>query len=388
VIDTVLNHFGPEGAYVPQLGPYLTDRHITPWGAGLNLDGEASREVRRFLIDVALAWLRDYGADGLRLDAVHALRDDSERHLVAELVDEVRALSRELGRSLVVIGEYDDHDPVAVIARDHGGWGLDAHWNDDFHHAVHTLLTGERAGYYADFAEPDTLRRVLERGYALDGRMSQFRGRPHGYPYGTLPRDRLIAYVQSHDQVGNRPAGERLHQLAGYRRARLAAALLFTSPFVPMVFQGEEWAASTPFCYFAQPESPALCDTIREGRRAEHAASHGCGEPIDPIDPATRDRCVLRWDERAGGEHATTLAWYRALIAARRAYPALRDPDPHTTTVTRDGDVLQIERGNLVLACNLADEPRRIERTGEVILTSDGAGAPQLPALGCVLLRG
>ncbi|HET7499453.1 MAG TPA: malto-oligosyltrehalose trehalohydrolase [Kofleriaceae bacterium] len=388
VIDTVLNHFGPEGAYAAEMGPYLTSRSTTPWGNGLNLDGPGSAEVRRFLIDVALGWLRDYGADGLRLDAVHALRDGSERHLVAELVDAVRALERQLGRPLTLIGEYDDHDPRAVTERSRGGWGLDAHWNDDFHHAVHVLVTGERTGYYADFAEPDTLRRILERGYALDGRASMFRGGPHGQPFGALPRDRLIAYVQSHDQVGNRAAGERLHHLAGDRRARVAAAILLVSPFVPMVFQGEEWAASTPFCYFAQVESPELAEAIRAGRRAEHAVSWQ-GEPLDPLDPATRDRCVLRWAERGEAEHAHMLAWYRALLAARRAYPALRDPDPGATAVAHERDLLQIRRGALMLVCNLSGDPRRVEQVGDVVVASDGlASASELPPWSCVLFAG
>nr|MBA3821003.1 malto-oligosyltrehalose trehalohydrolase [Deltaproteobacteria bacterium] len=270
LIDVVHNHLGPEGAYLPELGPYKTTRHQTPWGEAINLDGEGSREVRRFMIESAIMWLRDYGADGLRLDAIHSLRDDSERHFIAELVDEVHRLERELGRPLVLIGEFDDHDPAAVTERSTGGWGLDAHWNDDFHHAVHARLARETSGYYADFADPGTLAKVIERGYALDGGYSTFRKTQHGRPFGNLWRDRLVAYVQSHDQVGNRANGERLHQLCGFRRAKLAAGLLFASPFVPMIFQGEEWAASTPFLYFAQHESQELCEAVRRGREAEH----------------------------------------------------------------------------------------------------------------------
>lgn len=388
VIDTVLNHFGPEGAYVSEFGPYLTGKYKTPWGQAVNLDDAGNAEARRFLIDAALIWLRDYGADGLRLDAVHALRDASERHLIAELVDEVHALRDKLGRPLVLIGEYDDHDPCPVTDRASGGWGLDAHWNDDFHHAVHVLLTGERRGYYGDFAEPDTLRRVLEQGYALDGRLSRFRGGPHGRPFGALPRDRLVGYIQSHDQIGNRAVGERLHHLAGDRRAMIAAAILFTSPFVPMIFQGEEWAASTPFCYFAQPESPELRAAICAGRRSEHADSSWHRDPIDPIDPATRDLCVLRWHERGEPDHARMIDWYRAWIAARRAHPALRDPDPHATIVSHDGPALAIRRGDLALVCNLSEQPRPADLRGEILLASDGlANSSELPPLGCALVR-
>jgi maltooligosyltrehalose trehalohydrolase len=384
IVDVVHNHLGPEGAYLTQLGPYKTAVHKTPWGEAINLDAEGSGEVRRFLIDSALAWLAEYGVDGLRLDALHSLFDTSQRHFVAELVDEVRTLERRLERPIVLIGEYDDHDPHAVTERPHG-WGLDAHWNDDFHHAVHSLLTGEHAGYYADFAAPGTLEKVLERGYALDGCHSPFRGRAHGRPYGDLPRDRLVAYVQSHDQVGNRGAGERLHHLCGIERAQIAAALLFVSPFVPMLFQGEEWAASTPFCYFADLESPELREAVRRGREAEHAAAGWTTPPIDPLDPATRSRCVLPWAERVQPPHAQMLGWYRQLAAARRAHPELRDPAPGATRARRTGDVLEIERGALALVCNLGDAPARF--SGGVLLASRSLAGNELPPLTCALVR-
>jgi maltooligosyltrehalose trehalohydrolase len=390
VIDSVLNHFGPEGAYASELGPYRTDRHQTPWGDAVNLDGPGSGEVRRFLIDGALTWLADYGADGLRLDAVHALHDDSERHFVAELVDEVRALEQRLGRPLVLIGEYDLHDPVVVRERARGGWGLDAHWNDDFHHAIHALLTGEHGSYYTDFAEADHPRaaplvRVLEQGYALDGRASRFRGGPHGQPFGALPRDRLVAYIQSHDQVGNRAAGERLHQLAGLDRARIAAAMLLTSPFVPMLFQGEEWAASTPFCYFADFGDAELRRAVRDGRRAEHATAGWSGEPPDPVDERTRDASVLRWPELSEPPHADMLAWYRALIAARRECPDLRDPTPGATSVAELPGGLEIRRGSLALRVNLSDQAMSLD--GHCMLASKPVSASALPPMSCALLQ-
>jgi len=388
LVDVVHNHFGPEGAYHCAFAPYKTATHATPWGEAINLDADGSRDVRRYLIDSALMWLRDYGADGLRLDALHALHDTSDRHFVAELVDEVHALERELGRSLVLIGEYDDHDPTAVTERAAGGWGLDAHWNDDFHHAVHVLLTGEHGGYYADFADPGTLAKVIAWGYALDGGYSPFRKQPHGTPYGDLWRDRLVAYVQSHDQIGNRAHGERLHQLCGLPRAKIAAALLFASPFVPMIFQGEEWAASTPFLYFADLESPELREAVRAGRAAEHAFDGG-GPVPDPVDPATRDASVLRWEERHEGAHASMFAWYRELIGARRTYPALRDPQPANTRVYRgEGDrSIVIDRGEIALVCNLADEPAQLSG-GEVVASScDLASSHEIPPLCAVLVR-
>jgi maltooligosyltrehalose trehalohydrolase len=387
LIDVVPNHFGPDGAYLHELGPYTHGRYTTPWGNAVNLDGDGCREVRRFLTESTVTWLRDYGADGLRIDALHALRDTSERHWVAELVDTVHGLERELGRHLVLVGEYDDHDPIAITERSAGGWGLDAHWNDDFHHAIHALLTGEHGGYYQDFAARDAIVGVLERGYLLDGGHSPFRGTTHGKPFGDRLRDKLVAYVQSHDQIGNRAAGERLHQLCGIDRAKLAAALLFVSPFVPMIFQGEEWAASTPFCYFADHESEPLREAVRAGRRAEHATAGWAGAEIDPVDPATRDLCVLHWDERGEHEHRAMLGWYRGLIDARKALPALRDPAVAATRASIDGARLVVDRGALRLVCNLGDAPLH-GALGDVVLASDDrASTRELPAWSCALVR-
>jgi maltooligosyltrehalose trehalohydrolase len=387
LIDVVHNHFGPEGAPWGQFAPYMTAKHKTPWGDAINLDDDGSRHVRRFLIDSALGWLRDYGADGLRLDAIHSLVDTSQRHFVAELVDEVRALERELGRPLVLIGEFDEHDPNAVMGRDRGGWGLDAHWNDDFHHVVHALLTGEHEGYYGDFAGPGALPKVFEAGYVLDGGYSPFRKKNHGKPYGDLPRDRLVAYVQSHDQIGNRALGERLHHLAGIERAQIAAALLMVSPFVPMIFQGEEWAASSPFLFFADLQSKELREAVRKGRAAEHASAGWREPPPDPIDVATRNRSVLRWDERDEPEHAGMLAWYRALIEARRTHAGLRATAAGSTRVRRDGDLVIVERGDVSLVCNLGATPARAELR-DVLLASTGlASATELPPVSCALVR-
>ncbi|MBL9018409.1 MAG: malto-oligosyltrehalose trehalohydrolase [Myxococcales bacterium] len=375
LIDVVHNHFGPEGAYVDELGPYHTPEHMTPWGPAINLDRDGSAEVRALLIESALAWLRDYGADGLRLDALHALRDDGELHFVAELTDAVRELERELQRPLILIGEWDEHDPKAVRSRGAGGWGLDAHWNDDFHHAVHALVTGEHGGFYQDFAAPDTLAKVLTRGYALDGGHSPFRGKPHGTPFGDLPRDRLVAYIQSHDQVGNRARGDRLGQLAGPERAKVAAALMLTSPFVPMLFQGEEWAASTPFLYFTDLGSEALRTAVREGRKREHGLTGWDDACPDPTEPGAREASVLRWEERDRGDHAEMLAWYRSLIALRREHAALRDAAPDSISVRTRGAALEVTRGPFHILASLDERPLPIE--GDVVLAS--------PA--CVIVR-
>ena len=379
VIDVVHNHVGPDGNYLDQFGPYHSSKHMTPWGPGINFDDAGSREVRRFFIDSALAWLEDYQIDGLRLDAVHAIVDTSRPHFIRQLADEVAAASRRLGRELTVIAEYDDHDPT--IVRD-DGWRCRAHWNDDFHHALHALLTGERAGYYGDFADPRALPHVLEHGYWLDGRVSPYRGGPHGQPFGELSRDRLVAYAQSHDQVGNRAGGERLVHLVGARRAKLAAALLFVSPFVPMLFQGEEWAASSPFLYFCDLTSPELRKAVREGRAAEH----GAPDKHDPCAASTRDAAALRWDELAKPEHADMLRWYRTLIAARRDHPELRAATPSSVRAQRTGDVMRVERGTFALVVNLGEAPART-RLGEVVLASDAlARGDELPPLSCALV--
>jgi maltooligosyltrehalose trehalohydrolase len=368
LIDAVINHVGPEGNYLGELGPYLDERDPTPWGPGI---AWGRPEVRRFFLDSALAWLTDYDVDGLRLDAVHAIRD---RAVVAELAREV---SRLPGR--VLIAEYDDHDPWIVCD---DGARASAHWNDDFHHAVHALLTGERSGYYRDFASPEAFGRVVEQGYWLDGRWSEFRGGHHGQPFGPLPRDRLVAYVQSHDQIGNRARGERLVHLAGVERAQIAAALLLGSPFVPMLFQGEEWAASTPFRYFCDFGSPELRAAVRDGRRAEHGAE----DAADPFDPATRDGCVLDWTERSREPHARMLAWYRAWIAARRDHPALRDPRPGTAHLRRTGDLVQLERGELAVIANLAETAVRIPIAQVLLASHDLARGDELPPLACALV--
>jgi maltooligosyltrehalose trehalohydrolase len=383
LLDVVHNHLGPEGNYLDEFGPFHTAKHHTPWGDGINFDADGAHEVRRYFIESAVSWLRDFGIDGLRLDAVHAIVDTSRRHFVAELSDAVRALATELGRELVVIAEYDEHDPSVVTPTSSGGYGVHAHWNDDFHHALHAYLTGESQAYYQDFASPDALAAVLANGYYLDGRVSHFRGGPHGKPFGSLPRDRLVAYTQSHDQIGNRAGGERLAHLAGTDRARIAAAVLLTSPFVPMLFQGEEWAASTPFVFFADYGDPALRDAVRQGRRREH----GSHDLADPMSPATRARCVLKWDEALRATHAATLEWYRSLIALRREHPELRDPDPRATSAEQRGELLTVVRGALSLLVNASD--RSVSAgLGDVILSSRPLQrSNELPPRSCVVVR-
>ena len=375
VMDVVYNHFGPAGCHLPEYGPYLTDRHRTVWGDAVSFDGPDSHEVRRFVIDNALMWLRDFHCDGLRLDAVHAIQDTSEVHVLAELGAEVDELASEIGRRVLVVAESDLNDPTVVRARPEGH-GLDAAWADDWHHALHVALTGERDGYYADFSTLDDLVKAIEQAWVLDGTWSTHRGRSHGSPPDGLSPERFVVAAQNHDQVGNRAKGERLTALTTEGRARIAAALLLTSPFVPLLFQGEEWAASSPFLYFTDHADEALGDAVRKGRRAEFAAFGWPPESVpDPQDPTTFLRSKLQWDQRAEPAHATMLSWYRALLGLRRQDPHLRDPSVRAAA-THDAGLLTVVRGDVRLLANLGSQERRApvcDGLRAVLASPDGA---------------
>ena len=272
LLDVVYNHLGPSGNYLAKYGPYFNSQTQTPWGWALNFDGPHSDQVRRFFCDNALMWLRDYHLDGLRLDAVHTISDRSARPFLEQLGEEVRALGQREGRSLVVIAESDLNDPRVVWPLQRGGFGLDAQWSDDFHHALHVALTGEQTGYYRDYSGLTDLAKALQNAYVYDGQYSRARRRHHGRPPEGLGGERFLGYAQTHDQVGNRACGERLVHLVGERKAKVAAALVLASPFIPMLFQGEEWGASAPFLYFTDHPEPDLGKAVREGRRKEFAA--------------------------------------------------------------------------------------------------------------------
>lgn len=376
ILDVVYNHLGPDGNYLAVYGPYFTDRHHTPWGAAINFDGPDSDEVRRFFIDNALMWFRDYHVDGLRIDAVHAIVDTSATHFLEALAIEVRALEAVLGRHLTLIAESDLNDPRLLWSTERGGYGLDAQWSDDFHHALHTVLTGERNGYYADFGSVADLAKALRDVYVYDGRFSPFRRRHHGRPVGDLAGSRFLGYLQNHDQVGNRAQGERSSHLLSLGRQKVGAALVLTAPFVPLLFQGEEWGASTPFQYFTDHGDPGLARAVTEGRRREFAAFGWKPEEIpDPQDPATFLRSKLDWSERDRPPHADLLEWHRRLIRLRRATPALLDGNRAAARVTYDEAQrwLILERGPLAVACNLAAVPQRLAVGSEraLLLASD-----------------
>jgi maltooligosyltrehalose trehalohydrolase len=378
LLDVVYNHVGPSGNYLERFGPYFTTRHQTPWGPAVNLDGPGSDEVRRFFCDNALMWLRDYHLDGLRLDAVHALVDTSAVPFLEQLAAEVHALEAHLSRHLVLIAESDLNDPRVVRPPELGGYGLGAQWSDDFHHALHTVLTGERAGYYADFGSLADLAKALTGAFVYDGRYSHFRGRRHGRPTTGLSGDHFLGYLQNHDQIGNRARGERSSHLLSPGRLKIAAALVLTAPFVPLLFQGEEWGASTPFQYFTDHEDPELGRAVSEGRRSEFAAFGWSPDEVpDPQAPATHLRSQLDWRELACEPHASILDWHRCLVRLRRQIPALADGRIDQVRVHCDEQArwLTVERGPMIVACNLAGRVQRVPiaraQSSEVLLTSD-----------------
>ncbi|MCW6009832.1 malto-oligosyltrehalose trehalohydrolase [Micromonospora sp. CPCC 205371] len=391
IIDAVYNHFGPSGAYAPRFAPYLTEGGNT-WGRSLNLDGPHSDEVRRYIIDSALSWLRDYHADGLRLDAVHALVDHRAVHVLEELAAEVDALAAHLGRPLTLIAESDLNDPRLVTPREAGGYGLHAQWNDDAHHALHALLTGERQGYYADFGSLSCLATVLTEAFFHAGTWSSFRGRTHGRPVDRqrTPAHRFVAYLQNHDQIGNRATGDRISTTLSPGLLRVGAVLLLASPFTPMLFMGEEWGATTPWQFFTSHPEPELAAAVAEGRRREFA-EHGwpAGDVPDPQDPLTLARSRLDWAEIDKPAHRATLDLYRRLIALRRALPDLTDPRLDLVEVTHGDRWLMMRRGTTAVAANLAPHAARIPLAAAEVLLATAPGATaavDLPAESAAIL--
>ncbi len=328
VLDVVYNHVGPEGNYLADFGPYFTERHRTAWGGAINFDGPHSDEVRRFFIENAFYWMTEFHVDALRLDAIHAIVDPSAQPFLEELAAAVQEQAERLARPVYVIAESDRNDPRCLRPRQVGGWGLDAQWNDDFHHALHALLTGERNGYYADFGQIEHLARAFTEGYVYSGQYSAYRQRRHGNSSRDIPAYRFVVCAQNHDQVGNRMLGERLSQLTSFEELKLAAAVVLLSPFIPLLFMGEEYAETAPFLYFVSHLDPALIEAVRQGRRREFAAFQlrgelGRGELPDPQDERTFLCSKLRWELRQEGPHRILRDFYQELIRLRNHTPAL-----------------------------------------------------------------
>lgn len=384
VLDVVYNHLGPSGNYLEQFGPYFTHEIPNPWGATVNFGGPHSDEVRAFFLENALMWLRDYHLDGLRLDAVHAYYDPSAVHILEELRDAVEALEAHLGRHLVLIAESDLNDPQIVRPPEVGGYGMDAQWSDDFHHALHAVLTGEHAGYYAGYGSLTMLATALRQAFVYAGEYCPFRSRRHGRPPTGLPGWRFLGYLQNHDQVGNRLKGRRTSHLVSPARLRIGSAVVFASPFVPMLFQGEEWGASTPFRYFTDYHERELAQAVTEGRRSEFASFGWSPDEVpDPQDPTTFQRSKLDWGEVARPPHAELLDWHRRLIRLRRALPALTDGRMEQVLCASDEQAqwMTIRRCDLTVLINLHGQrqalPMEPHRPREVLLASGEVRFPQ-----------
>ncbi len=323
ILDVVYNHLGPEGNYLADFGPYFTERYQTPWGAALNLDGAHSDEVRRFFIEDAIYWLTEFHIDALRLDALHSILDISSYPFIEELAVRFHEQADKLKRRGYLIGESAANDARLITAPEQGGYGLDAQWNDDFHHALHVLLTGEQNGYYQDFGGLERLVKAFQEGFVYSGQYSQYRQRRHGVTSRNIPAHRFVVFTQNHDQVGNRMKSERLSQLVPFEGLKLAAGITLLSPFIPLLFMGEEYGETAPFAYFVSHSEPALIESVRRGRREEFTSFEWHGEMPDPQDEATFLSAKLDHRLRGEGWHRALLEFYQELIRLRKETPAL-----------------------------------------------------------------
>jgi maltooligosyltrehalose trehalohydrolase len=362
LLDVVYNHLGPEGNYLSQFGPYFTDRYKTPWGLALNFDGPHSDDVRWFFIHNALQWVDEFHVDGLRVDAVHAIVDHSAEPFLQDLTAAVRARAQQLGRRIWTIAESDLNDPRVITPKEQYGLGFDAQWNDDFHHSLHTLLTGESDGYYQGFGRASDLGLVLRKGYRWTGQHNAYRGRKYGLEPKTSNGAQFVVCAQNHDQVGNRMMGDRLSQLVPYDKLKLAAAAVVLAPFLPMLFMGEEYGEKAPFQYFTSHSDEALIEAVRKGRREEFDDFAWEGEPPDPHDEETFLRSKLNWSLLERGEHAALHRLYKTLFALRRAHASLRSLDLSVVETHADDAraVLLVRRADALIAFNFSDKAQSV----------------------------
>ena len=363
ILDVVYNHLGPEGNYLAEFGPYFTDQYRTPWGKAINYDGPESDGVRRFFIENALYWTGDFHIDALRLDAIHAIVDPSARPILEELGMAVHQQARELDHKVYVIAESDRNDSRIIRPRETGGYGLDAQWSDDFHHALHTVLTRERNGYYCDFGKVEHLASAYRDGYVYSGQYSAFRKRRHGNSSRGLPSERFVVFAQNHDQVGNRLLGERLSQLVSFEALKVAAGSVLLSPFVPLLFMGEEYGEVAAFKYFVSHSDPELIEAVRKGRQSEFASFDWTGSIPDPQSEETFQSSKLNHELKAGGNHQALYNFVRELIRLRKSLPALAlKGQPRTEAIAFEREnLLWVRRWHesdqAVMIVNLSNEP-------------------------------
>ena len=397
ILDVVYNHFGPVGNYANKFGPYLTSKHRTPWGDAVNLDEGGSDEVRRFFCDNAIMWLKDYHCDGLRFDAVHEFYDRSSVHFIEQLSVEVERLSATIGREYYLIAESDLNDPRVIRSREANGYGMDSQWSDDFHHALFTLVYTKEAGrgYYDDFGRLSDLHKALKHAYVYDGQYSGYRKSKHGRLAEGLSAHHFVHFDQNHDQVGNRALGERLEHLCGMDAAKVAIGLVLMAPYVPMLFMGEEFAASTPFLYFADHDDDEMRRLVAEGRKRDFA-QFGFGDEVpNPEEMATFNESKLNWDEISEGKHAEMLGWVKSLIKLRRCTVSLNDGSMQHLLVSSDEArrTLVLQRDEVRIFVNLGqnscsfdllvgEDLRLVSRDGVVVKD----GSLELPGMAMAVL--
>ncbi len=380
ILDVVYNHFGPVGNYNGKFGPYTTEKHHTPWGVAINFEDRGSDQVREFFLDNARMWLRDFHIDGLRLDAIHEIMDRSAVHFLEQLSADVDNLSATLGRRLILIAESDLNDPKIVRSIEANGFGMDAQWSDDFHHSLATILFTDpgHKGYYDDFGAFESLAKAAKDVFVFDGQYSKYRDRSHGRPVDGLSAHHFINFLQNHDQIGNRALGDRIHETIGIARTKAALGLILTAPMVPMLFMGEEYAASTPFLYFADHEDEAMAKLVAEGRKREFADFGFDGEEIpNPEDPSSFTHSKLNWDEVHQGVHGEMFQWVRSLIHIRRRSNCLNDGDRGHLRVSYSDEKswLRMDRKLVSVACNLGPDPIQFNFGPDcrlVLASSDG----------------
>jgi maltooligosyltrehalose trehalohydrolase len=343
ILDVVYNHLGPEGNYLWNFAPYFTEKYRTPWGSAVNFDDPYSDYVRNFFIENAIHWYRNYHMDALRLDAIHAIYDMSAKHFLQELAERVEDFSNEQGRKFYLIAESDLNDVRVIRPRELGGYGIDAQWCDDFQHALHTMLTAEKTGYYMDFGNTEHLVKSFAEGFVISWQYSEYRKRHHGSSSKYIPAHQFIVFSQNHDQVGNRMLGERLSKLVSFEALKLAAGAVLLSPYIPLLFMGEEYGEESPFLYFVSHSDPDLIAAVREGRKGEFRAFQRQGEPPDPQSHETFLQSKLKWEKRTEGKHRVLLEFYKRLIKLRREIPALANLDKNGLEVS------QVKEENVVL---------------------------------------
>ncbi|HEX3108217.1 MAG TPA: DUF3459 domain-containing protein, partial [Thermoanaerobaculia bacterium] len=362
-LDVVYNHLGPEGNYLSEYGPYFTDRYKTPWGLALNFDGAQSDHVRWFFVHNALQWIDEFHIDMLRVDAVHAIVDHSAEPFLQDLTTAVRRRGEELGRRVYTIAESNLNDPRVITPKEQYGLGFDTQWSDDFHHSLHTILTGEQDGYYLGFGSVGDLARVFTTGYLYTGQHSPYRGRKFGARPRTSDGRKFVVSAQNHDQVGNRMQGERLSTLVSWDQLKLIAAAVILSPFIPMLFMGEEYGEKAPFQYFTSHSDSDLIEAVRRGRIEEFDDFAWEGEPPDPHDEQTFERSKLRWESLGREEHQMILSLYRQLLRLRRETPALRTLDLSRveTHVDENRRVLLVRRDTVLIAFHFGEKAATVE---------------------------